>query len=344
VTHRIGIIGGDGIGPDVIAEGLKVIGAAGVELETVDYDLGGARYGRDGTVLPDEVIEEWRSLDALYLGAVGTPEVPPGLIERGLLLKMRFALDLYVNLRPFVYPAGGIDFRVVRENTEGFYADRNMFVGSGEFMPTPDVALAVGVFTRDACERIARRAFALAQGRRKHVTIVHKTNVLALTTGLFRDACRSVAEDFPDVHVDEEHIDALTAHLVRRGSDFDVIVAENMFGDILSDLAGELSGSLGMAPSLNASETKAMAQAAHGSAPDIAGRNRANPTALILSSAMLLDWLAEHDGDVRLTAAATRIRSAVRGTLESGVATADVGGLASTAEFTEAVIARTLRR
>ena len=191
---------------------------------------------------------------------------------------------------------------------------------------------------------IARTAFALASRRRNHVTIVHKANVLTLTTGLFRDACRTVAAEYPHVVVDDEHVDAMAAHLVRRGGDFDVVVTENMFGDILSDLAGELSGSLGTAPSINASETQVMAQVAHGAAPDIAGKNRANPTALFLSSAMMLDWLGEARGDRLLSAAARRISDAVRTTIASGIATADLGGLASTSEFSEVVYAHTLRR
>ena len=209
---------------------------------------------------------------------------------------LRKHFDLYANVRPArafgraVVPDA--DLVIVRENTEGFYADRNTFAGTGEFMPTPDVAVTMGIITRAAVERIAVTAFELAQRRRKHLTIVHKANVLRLTMGLFRDVCREVGERYPDVVVDDFHIDAMTVHLVRRGGDFDVLVAENMFGDILSDLTGELAGSLGIAPSLNSSDTRAMAQAAHGSAPDIAGRDLANPIAMILSSAMLLDWLA----------------------------------------------------
>ncbi len=258
--------------------------------------------------------------------------------------------ELFANIRPAAAFPGvkamvpDMDLVIVRENTEGLYADRNMAVGSGEFMPTPDIALAVGVFTRAACERIARTAFALASRRRNHVTIVHKANVLTLTTGLFRDACRTVAAEYPHVVVDDEHVDAMAAHLVRRGGDFDVVVTENMFGDILSDLAGELSGSLGTAPSINASETQVMAQAAHGAAPDIAGKNRANPTALFLSSAMMVDWLGDARGDRLLSAAARRISDAVRTTIASGIATADLGGLASTSEFSEVVYAHTLRR
>ncbi|WP_186628438.1 isocitrate/isopropylmalate dehydrogenase family protein [Rhodococcus sp. BP22] len=354
-TLRIGSMLGDGIGHEIVPAAMRVVDAAvgaetSLRVEWVELPLGREAIDSHGTPIPDSTLEELASLDSWILGPHDSASYPEPFRSRltpGGVVRKKF--DLFANIRPArAYPdvralSPEMDLVVVRENTEGFYADRNMFLGSGEFMPTPDVALAVGVFTRTACERIAREAFALARTRRKHVTIVHKTNVLSMTTGLFRDACRTVAEDFPDVTVDEEHIDALAAHLVRRGGDFDVIVAENMFGDILSDLAGELSGSLGMAPSLNSSESKAMAQAAHGSAPDIAGKNVANPTALFLSSAMLLDWLGDHSGDNRLRHAAKRIRHAVEGTLGSGVATADLGGRASTSEFTETVVARTLR-
>jgi len=227
---------------------------------------------------------------------------------------------------------------IVRENTEGFYADRNTFAGTGEFMPTPDVAIAMGIITRPACERIAREAFELASRRGKKLTIVHKANVLKLTTGLFRDVCREVAADYPDVTVDDFHIDAMTVHLVRRADKFDVIVTENMFGDILSDLAGEIAGSLGIAPSINSSATHAMAQASHGSAPDIAGRDIANPIAMVLSTAMLLNWLAGKHDDDRLTAAAALIEEAVEKTVAAGTATRDMGGTASCSGFAAAVV------
>lgn len=352
---RIGSMLGDGIGHEIVPATQRVVDAAvGAEhalaVEWVELPLGHSAIESHGTPVPESTLAELDALDAWILGphdSASYPEPFRSQLTPGGVIRKRF--DLYANIRPAKAHPGvravsnGMDLVVVRENTEGFYADRNMFVGSGEFMPTPDVALAVGVFTRAACERIAREAFVLARTRSRHVTIVHKTNVLSLTTGLFRDVCRGVAESFPDVSVDEHHIDALTAHLVRRGENFDVIVAENMFGDILSDLAGELSGSLGMAPSVNTSENKVMAQAAHGSAPDIAGTNRANPTALFLSAAMLLECLATRHGDTRLAHAAGRIRQAVDGALESGVATADLGGTASTGEFTETVLARALR-
>ncbi len=232
----------------------------------------------------------------------------------------------------------GTDLVIVRENTEGFYADRNTFAGTGEFMPTSDVAIAIGIITRPAVERIARSAFELAQRRSKRLTIVHKANVLRLTTGLFRDVCREVGRDYPDVTVDDFHIDAMTVHLVRSADRFDVIVTENMFGDILSDLAGEIAGSLGIAPSINSSDTHAMAQAAHGSAPDIAGQNIANPIAMILSTAMLLDWLSAKHDDPRLADAAVRVEKGVAAAVAAGTSTRDLGGSASTTEFTAAVV------
>jgi 3-isopropylmalate dehydrogenase len=205
-------------------------------------------------------------------------------------------------------------------------------------MPTADVAICHGVFTRPAIERIARTAFELARRRRSKVTIVHKANVLQLSSGLFKRVCLEVAEDYPDVAVDDFHIDAMTVHLLRRASSFDVVVAENMFGDILSDMAGELAGSLGIAPSINASDDRCMAQASHGSAPDIAGRGLANPIAMILSSAMLLDWLGTRHGDERAADAAVRVEAGVRAAVRGGVATRDLGGTASTEEFTAAVV------
>jgi 3-isopropylmalate dehydrogenase len=194
------------------------------------------------------------------------------------------------------------------------------------------------VFTREACERIAHQAFRLARTRRGSVTVAHKANVLSKTTGLFRDSCLRIAQQYPDVTVRPEHIDALAALLVARPAEFDVIVAENMFGDILSDLTGQLAGSLGMAPSVNVSDTKAMAQAAHGSAPDLAGRNTANPVAMILSTTMLLEWLAERHGRAALADAAALIRNALCRSLDDGVHTADLGGAATTTGFTEHVL------
>ncbi|MFD1812899.1 isocitrate/isopropylmalate dehydrogenase family protein [Rhodococcus gannanensis] len=353
---RLGLLVGDGIGHEIVPDTRRVVDTA---VEAVGRDpitwmelpIGFDAIDSHGTPIPDETLTALEGLDGWVLGPHDSAAYPAafrGDLTPGGVIRKRFGL--FANIRPARAHAGvqatvsDMDLVIVRENTEGFYADRNMHIGSGEFMPTPDVAMAVAVFTRAACERIAHTACRLAAARRGRVTVVHKTNVLALTTGLFLEAVTDVARGYPGVHVDSEHVDAMAAHLVRRGGDFDVVVTENMFGDILSDLAGELSGSLGMAPSLNASASQAMAQAAHGAAPDIAGRNRANPTAMMLSAAMLLDWLSDRRGDALLARAAERIRRAVADTLAAGVATADLGGLASTAEFTETVGARILRR
>jgi len=322
VTHRIGIIGGDGIGPDVIAEGLKVIGAAGVELETVGYDLGGARYGRDGTVLPDETIEEWRSLDALYLGAVGTPEVPPGVIERGLLLKMRFALDLYVNLRPFAHPTDGIDFRVVRENTEGTYAGEGGFLRRG----TPhEIATQGSVNTRHGVERVIRYSFDLAMTSRRHLTLVHKTNVLTFAGDLWERTFNEVAAEYPEVETAYNHVDAACIYFVQSPQQYDVIVTDNLFGDILTDLGGAISGGIGLASSANLNPDRtgpSMFEPVHGSAPDIAGLGLANPKAAILSGAMMLDFLGDSEAAARIEAACADPSTDIEGTTAIGDAVA----------------------
>jgi 3-isopropylmalate dehydrogenase len=257
---------------------------------------------------------------------------------------LRHYFDLYANIRPArAYPglpavSPKMDLVIVRENTEGFYTDRNMAWGVGEVLATPDVALTLGKITRHASERIARTAFTLARQRRGRVAMVHKANVIRKAYGLFLEACRDVAKQFPEVAVEDYHIDAMTAHLVRRGGDFDVILTTNMFGDILSDLTGELSGSLGMAPSINAGTGRAMAQASHGSAPDIAGKGIANPVGLILSSAMLLSWLAEERKDLAAGEAGRAIERAVAETLKKGPRTRDLGGTANTSEFTEGIL------
>tara|TARA_B100000953_G_scaffold300144_1_gene303211 strand:+ start:2353 stop:3330 length:978 start_codon:yes stop_codon:yes gene_type:complete len=322
VAHRIGVIGGDGIGPEVVAEGLKVATAAGVEFEAVDYDLGGDRYLRDGTVLPDEVIEEWRGLDALFLGAVGTPEVPPGLIERGLLLKMRFELDLYINLRPFVFPDNDIDFCVVRENTEGAYAGEGGFLRRG----TPyEVATQGSVNTRMGVERCIRYAFDLARARRGHLTLVHKTNVLTFAGNLWERTFHEVADGYPDVETAYSHVDAACIHFVEDPQRYDVIVTDNLFGDILTDLGGAVSGGIGYAASANLNPERtgaSMFEPVHGSAPDITGQGIANPTAAILSAAMMLEFLGEEDAARRITAACADPATQVEGTVAIGDAIA----------------------
>ena len=278
----------------------------------------------------------------MILGPVSHNDYPPvaqgGLNPSG---ELRKRLDLFANIRP-ARSRGGfpprcgkpVDLVIVRENTEGFYADRKMFLGTGEFMPTPDLALSVRKITRAGSTRIAEAAFALARQRRKKVTAVHKANVLRVSDGLFLECVRAVAARYPDVDYEEQIMDAMAALLVRDASAFDVIVTTNMFGDILSDDASEISGSLGLAASLNAGEAHAMAQAQHGSAPDIAGQDRANPASLIGSAAMLLAWLGERRGDERLMRAAAAIEHALdRAIAEPESRTADLGGPLGTKAF-----------
>jgi len=302
MSHRVAVVGGDGIGPEVIAEALKVVAAAGVDLETTDFDLGGARYLRDGEILSDETLDELRGHDAILLGAVGTPDVPPGVIERGLLLRMRFELDLYVNVRPFV--ADGHDFVVIRENTEGPYVGEGGVLRRG----TPyEVATQGSVNTRRGVERCIRFAFETASTRpRRHVTLVHKTNVLTFAGDLWQRTFDDVAAEHPDVGTAYHHVDAATIYFVQDPGRYDVIVTDNLFGDILTDLGGAVSGGIGFASSANLNPARtgpSMFEPVHGSAPDIAGAGSANPTAAILSAAMMLDFLGEPD-------AAARIRTA----------------------------------
>ena len=302
MAHRVGVIGGDGIGPEVVAEGLKVVAAAGVDLDTEHYDLGGSRYLRDGTVLDDATIAEWRGLDALYMGAVGTPEVPAGVIERGLLLKMRFELDLYINLRPFTAPAH--DFVVIRENTEGTYAGEGGFLRRG----TPhEIATQGSVNTRHGVERAVRYAFDLAMTRRRHVTLVHKTNVLTFAGDLWERTFNEVAARYPDVSTAYNHVDAACIYFVEDPARYDVIVTDNLFGDILTDLGGAVSGGIGLAPTANLHPGRvSMFEPVHGSAPDIVGTGRANPVAAVLSGAMMLDHLGEAGPAERIRKACDR--------------------------------------
>ncbi len=317
VGYKIAVIGGDGIGPEVLAEALKVVRAAGVDLDTVDYDLGGARYLRSGEVLPDSVLEELRSNDAILLGAVGTPEVPPGVLERGLLLRLRFALDLYINLRPFTSPQ--LDFAVVRENTEGVYAGEGGSLRKG----TPhEVATQGSVNTRMGVERCVRFAFDLAQSRpRRHLTLVHKTNVLTFAGDLWQRTFDEVAAEYPGVTTAYNHVDAACIYLVESPARYDVIVTDNLFGDILTDLGGAVSGGIGHAASANLNPDRtgpSLFEPVHGSAPDIAGTGRANPVAAIRSAAMMLEFLGE-------TAAATRITEACDHAVGTKGSTAEIG-------------------
>jgi 3-isopropylmalate dehydrogenase len=324
VVHKIAVIGGDGIGPEVVAEALKVVRATGVELDTTEYDLGGSRYLRDGTILPDDVLDELRGFDAILLGAVGTPEVPPGVIERGLLLKMRFQLDQYVNLRPFTLVDKGIDFLVVRENTEGTYAGEGGFLRKG----TPhEVATQGSVNTRHGVERCVRFAFELARSRpRRHLTLVHKTNVLNFAGDLWQRTFDHVAGAYTDVTTDYAHIDAACIYFVQDPQRYDVVVTDNLFGDILTDLGGAVSGGIGFAASANLDPSRtspSMFEPVHGSAPDIAGQSKANPIAAILSAAMMLDHLGEPDAAERIRKACAASTDLTASTPEIGDAVAD---------------------
>jgi len=323
VSFQIGIIGGDGIGPEVIAVALDVVRAAGVQLDTVDYDLGGRRYLATGEVLPDSVLEELRGFDAILLGAVGTPDVPPGVLERGLLLKMRFALDLYVNLRPFKNGPSqfndGVDFLVVRENTEGTYAGEGGFLRHG----TPhEIATQGSVNTRMGVERCVRYAFELAQSRdAKHCTLVHKTNVLTFAGDLWERTFNEVASEFNDVTTAYNHVDAACIYFVQDPGRYDVIVTDNLFGDILTDLGGAVAGGIGRAASANLNPARtgpSLFEPVHGSAPDIAGQNKADPRAAVISAAMMCDFLDE-------TAAADRIRKAIDETDDKEGTTTQLG-------------------
>ncbi len=319
MSHRIAVIGGDGIGPEVVDEALKVVVAAGVDLDATAFDLGGARYLRDGTILPDEILDELRAFDAILLGAVGSPEVPPGVIERGLLLKMRFALDQYVNLRPFLLPDAGIDFLVVRENTEGTYAGEGGFLRKG----TPqEIATQGSVNTRLGVERVVRYAFELARSRpRRHLTLVHKTNVLTYAGDLWQRTFDEVAAEYDDVTTAYNHVDAACIYFVTDSGRYDVVVTDNLFGDILTDLGGAVSGGIGFAASANLDPSRtspSMFEPVHGSAPDIAGQAKANPIAAILSAAMMCDLLDESD-------AAERIRKACAATTDLTASTNEIG-------------------
>jgi 3-isopropylmalate dehydrogenase len=306
VTHRIAIIGGDGIGPEVTAEAMKVVRATGVDVSSVELDLGAARYTRTGHVLPDETLEELRGYDAVLLGAVGAPigstDVPPGVIERGLLLRLRFELDLYINLRPF--QTADLDFVVVREGTEGTYAGEGGFLRKG----TPhEVATQGSVNTRHGVERCIRYAFELAQSRsRRHLTLVHKTNVLTFAGDLWQRTFTEVAAAFPDVATAYNHVDAACIYLHDDPRRYDVIVTDNLFGDILTDLAGAVAGGIGLAASANLNPARtgpSLFEPVHGSAHDIAGTGKANPVAAIRSAALMLEFLGESAAAARITKA-----------------------------------------
>ncbi|MFD4438352.1 3-isopropylmalate dehydrogenase [Nocardia sp. NPDC058519] len=321
---KLAVIAGDGIGPEVIAEAVKVLDVVLPGVEKTEYDLGAARYHRTGEILPESVLPELKQHDAILLGAIGDPSVPSGVLERGLLLKTRFALDHHVNLRPSKLHAGvtsplagnpDIDFVVVREGTEGPYTGTGGAIRVG----TPhEVATEVSNNTRFGIERVVRYAFATAQARRKHLTLVHKNNVLTFAGSLWQRTVDEVAAEFPEVTTAYQHIDAATIHMVTDPGRFDVIVTDNLFGDIITDLAAAVSGGIGLAASGNIDASgvnPSMFEPVHGSAPDIAGQSKADPTAAILSVSLLLNHLGNTEG-------AARIESAVAKDLASRTGTA----------------------
>jgi 3-isopropylmalate dehydrogenase len=339
---------GDGIGPEITAATLAVLTAAdrafGLNLAFEDAPIGLAGLRTLGSTLPDQSFARAKAADGVVMGPVDTHNYPDGALNPSA--EMRKRLELFANIRPArsrpgLPPRCGkpVDLVIVRENSEGFYADRSMHVGIGDLMPTPDLAISIRKITREASTRIAEQAFRIAAHRpRKQVTAVHKANVLRISDGFFLDCVRAVAARYPGVAYEERIVDAMAALLVRDASRFDVIVTTNMFGDILSDEASEISGSLGLAASINAGAAHAVAQAQHGSAPDIAGQDRANPTSLILSAAMLLEWIAARSGNGALAAAAAKIEAAVDAVLKNPqTRTADLGGNLGTRAFAKAV-------
>lgn len=345
-TVRLAVIPGDGIGPEVTAEAVKVLEVAapdGVKFEPTRYDLGAERYLATGEVLPDTVLEEVRGHDAILLGAVGgkpgDPNLPPGILERGLLLRLRFELDHYVNLRPSrIFPGvtspladpGNVDFVVVREGTEGPYTGNGGAVRVG----TPhEVATEVSLNTAYGVERVVRDAFARAARRpRKKLTLVHKTNVLVNAGAVWTRLVAEVGREFPDVTVDYLHVDAATIFLTTDPARFDVIVTDNLFGDILTDLAAAITGGIGLAASGNINPDRtapSMFEPVHGSAPDIAGQQKADPTAAILSAGLLLDHLGH-------PAAAAAVETAV----VADLAERTPGATRTTTQVGDAIAAR----
>lgn len=343
-VHKIAVIPGDGIGPEVVREGLKVLEAAshvtGMKYELVHYDFGGERYLRTGEVLPDSAIDELHTFDAIYFGAVGHPDVPPGILERNLLLRIRFELDLYINLRPVrLYPGvwtplkdkgpQDIDFVVVRENTEDVY------VGIGGWFKRgtkEETAIQVAIYTRQGTERCIRYAFELARRRNKkrRVTLVDKSNVLTYGHELWKRTFEELAKEYPDIEADHAYVDACCMWMVKNPEWFDVIVTTNMFGDIITDLGAIIQGGMGIAASGNIHPGRtSMFEPIHGSAPKHAGKNIANPIAAILAMQMLVEFLGESETAMRIESACMRALSSGRiKSMEAGkmgMSTSEVG-------------------
>ncbi len=350
---KIAWLKGDGIGPEITTACRQVLQHADesfkLDLVYDDIDIGLEALERVGSTFPEQAFHRIRECDGIVLSPVSHFEYPDrengGLNPSG---ELRIRLDLHANLRPaFTRPHirsfgdHQFDILIVRENTEGFYADRNMYMGSGEYMPTPDLALATRKISRENCMRISRVAFEEAMKRRREVTAVHKANVLRLSDGLFLECTREAAKEYTDVKYNERIVDAMAAHLIRNPAAFDVVVTTNMYGDILSDQTTEMAGGLGLAASLNVGTRYAMAQAQHGSAPDIAGRGIANPTSIIASAAMLLNWFSQRSNEHNYARAAAAINTALEETLANPEKrTPDLGGKAGTNDFAAFVVDR----
>jgi 3-isopropylmalate dehydrogenase len=348
--YQIAVLEGDGIGPEIVGETIKVLHAVqrkvrDLRMEFRYLPVGLKSYKTYGSTLPNETIEGLAKCDAGILGPVTThiyDTSDPNMVNPSGTLRKYF--DLYANIRPAKnYPGVSsryehVDLVIVRENTEGMYADRNLHFGTGEFMPDPDTVLSFRVVTRKGSERIAKVGFELARSRRKSLTLVHKMNVLRKGCGLFYDSCQKIGAAYEDVAVRDYHVDAFALHLVQRPEVFDVVVTTNMFGDILSDQAAGLVGGLGLAPGLNLGDHFMIAQATHGSAPDIAGKNMANPIAEILSAAMMLEWLGIRNHDQSAFIAASMIQAGVAKTLQQNKKTPDLGGTLTTEEFGDALV------
>ncbi|MDD5614294.1 MAG: 3-isopropylmalate dehydrogenase [Candidatus Omnitrophica bacterium] len=323
-SYDIAVIGGDGTGPEVIAEGLKALAAASsrynFKLNISDYDFGGNRYLKTGEILPDSAVEEFKNFEAIFLGAIGHPDVKPGILEKGILLKIRFALDQYINLRPVkLYPGvwtpikdkgpEDIDFVVVRENTEGLYCGAGGFHKKG----TPDeVAVQESVNTRKGVERCLRFAFEYAKKRNKNnqVTLCGKTNVLTYAFDLWQRAFNEIAKDYSGIKTDYAHVDAICMWMVKNPEWFDVIVTDNMFGDIITDLGAMIQGGMGIAAGGNINpQGTSMFEPIGGSAPKYSGKNMINPLAAISAGAMMLDWLGEKEAALKIEQAVINITS-----------------------------------
>jgi 3-isopropylmalate dehydrogenase len=346
---KIGVLNGDDIGHEVVPEAVKVMKAAasltGAAIDWFPIPIGREALDTLGATMPTDTLDRLQALDGWILGPIGHMAYPktPEAINPHPILRKHF--DLFANIRPAKsYPSlpsvhQNVDLVIVRENNEGFQPDRNVVAGSGEFRPTHDVTISVRVITRAGSSKVARAAFELARSRRKHLTAVHKDTVFKLGCGMFAEECRKLAPEFPDVRYEEAIVDTFAMRLVMTPQRYDVVVTTNMFGDILTDEAAGLVGGLGLAPGLCAGPTHAMAQATHGSAPDISGRNIANPYAMIMSGKMLLDWLGRRHEDATLIGAARMIDQAMERLIaEKRMLTPDLGGCASTQAMGDAVV------